>query len=205
MTVNHLCLFKQVVLLLLVLSSSLPSLSLFAAPGLQDSTLFDVPHLLSLREEVRNVFFHSYNSYLTYGYPYDEVLPISCKSRRHDQRERGTLDDVLGGYYLTLIDSLDTLLVMREFNRFGEALQLLANVSFSSDVDVSVFEVNIRIVGGLLAAHQLALTMKESLNGSYDGHSLLRMAEDITRRILPAFATKTGIPIHRCISQFFSL
>ena len=161
------------------------------------SLTIDVQELLLLRDEVKSVFFHSYDSYLSYGYPYDEVLPISCTSRRYDRRNRGTLDDVLGGYYLTLVDSLDTLLVMREFDRFGEALSLLGNVSFSRNIEVSVFEVNIRVLGGLLGAHQVALAVSEHLKGSYDGRFLLQLAEDIGRRLLPAFKTTTGIPIHR--------
>jgi mannosidase alpha-like ER degradation enhancer 2 len=29
-------------------------------------------------EEVRQMFQHAYNSYLTYAYPYDELRPLSC-------------------------------------------------------------------------------------------------------------------------------
>lgn len=57
---------------------------------------------------------------------------------------------------LTLIDSLDTLLVFREFNLFFDALDRLKNLSFHRNIEVSVFEVNIRVLGGLLSSHQLA-------------------------------------------------
>jgi hypothetical protein len=33
-------------------------------------------------------------------------------------RSRGTLDDTLGGYMTTLVDSLDTLIIMKEFDRY---------------------------------------------------------------------------------------
>jgi len=141
--------------------------------------------LLQLREETRDMFFHGYDSYLRYGYPHDEVMPISCVGRKYDERVRGTLDDVLGGYMLTLVDSLDALLVMREFKRFNEALQLLGNLTFDRDVEVSVFESNIRVLGGLLSAHQLALVLNANLNNSYDGRFLLDHAEDLARRLLP--------------------
>lgn len=34
--------------------------------------------LKSCREEVRAMFYHAYDSYLKYAYPYDELRPISC-------------------------------------------------------------------------------------------------------------------------------
>lgn len=98
---------------------------------------------------------------------------------------------------LTLVDSLDTLIVLREFERFNEALVLLEELSFNRDVEVSVFESNIRVLGGLLSAHQLAIAVNPSLNYSYDGSTLLNHAENLAKRLLPAFETATGVPIHR--------
>jgi Glycosyl hydrolase family 47 len=78
---------------------------------------------------------------------------------------------------LTLIDSLDSLLVFREFDLFFDALHKLKSLSFHRNIEVSVFEVNIRVLGGLLSSHQLAnkLFSKNSngenhgnQNGNYD-------------------------------------
>eukprot|EP01041_Mallomonas_annulata_P001006 gene1006-1977_t len=151
--------------------------------------------IITLREETREAFFHSLDSYLTYGYPHDEVMPISCQARRFDERTRGDLDDVLGGYMLTLVDSLDTLLMMREVDRFRDALKRLDSLSFNRDVVVSVFEANIRVLGGLLSAHQLALVVLNETE--YDGISLLNHAKTLGDKLLPAFSTATGIPVHR--------
>jgi hypothetical protein len=76
--------------------------------------------------------------------------------RTHEHRSRGDIDDVLGGYMLTLIDSLDSLLAFREFDLFFDALHKLKSLSFHRNIEVSVFEVNIRVLGGLLSSHQLA-------------------------------------------------
>lgn len=61
-----------------------------------------------------------------------------------------------GGIAITLLDSLDTLLVM---NRRDDALtavaQIESNVDFDRDAKVHVFETNIRALGGLLSAHVL--------------------------------------------------
>lgn len=64
--------------------------------------------------------------------------------------------DTWGSYSLTLIDSLDTLAVMGNFTEFRRVVDILIKKSdFNSDINVSVFETNIRIVGGLIAAHLL--------------------------------------------------
>lgn len=64
---------------------------------------------------------------------------------------------VLFSFSLTLVDSLDTLVVMGDIEEFDRALRLVVrDVSFNNDVVVSVFETNIRMVGGLLSGHVLA-------------------------------------------------
>lgn len=149
-----------------------------------------------LREETRGAFLHAYDSYMKHAFPHDELMPLSCLPRRHDERARGTLDDVLGGYMLTLVDSLDSLVIMREYERFAEALVLLEKgLTFDTDISISVFEANIRVLGGLLSAHQLASTLFDA--SVYDGNFLLDRAIDLGNRLLPAFQTRTGVPIHK--------
>ncbi len=60
---------------------------------------------------------------------------------------------------------------------------ILDNLSFDYDMEVQVFEVNIRLLGGLLSAYQL------------DGDErFLELARDLGDRLLPAFDTPTGMP-----------
>jgi mannosidase alpha-like ER degradation enhancer 3 len=151
--------------------------------------------LRALREETRSAFLHAYDGYIAHAYPYDELMPLSCLPRKHTERMRGTLDDVLGGYMLTLVDSLDSLLLLGEFGRFKSALDLLKSLRFDRDISVSVFEANIRVLGGLLSAHQLALYLLDE--SAYDGTTLLHHATDLGNRLLPAFNTRTGIPVHK--------
>ena len=55
------------------------------------------------------------------------------------------------------MDSLDTLVVLGDIEEFDRALRLvIKDVSFDSDIVVSVFETNIRMVGGLISGHVLA-------------------------------------------------
>ena len=66
---------------------------------------------------------------------------------------------------------------------------------FDANINVSVFETNIRIVGGLLSAHLLARKAGVKLEAGWPCTGpLLRLAEDAAKRLLPAFDTPTGMP-----------
>ena len=47
------------------------------------------------------MFHHAYDGYLRHAHPYDELRPLSCDGV-----------DTWGSYSLTLIDALDTLIIM---------------------------------------------------------------------------------------------
>lgn len=49
---------------------------------------------------------------------------------------------------MTLVDSLDMLVILGDLEEFEHAVKLVINqVQFDSDIIVSVFETNIRMVG----------------------------------------------------------
>ena len=74
-----------------------------------------------------------------------------------------------------------------------QAVYLLRhNLQFDKDVKVHLFEVVIRVLGGLLSAH-LLITRDSTLLPSYDG-ILLDKARDLADRMLPAFQTPSGLP-----------
>jgi len=156
--------------------------------------------MLQLRNQTLEMFQHGYQSYMKHAYPADELMPISCKGRvRGKTPSRGDLDDALGNFSLTLIDTLDTLAVLGLHDEFEIALKKVQDeVSFDSDHVISVFETNIRVLGGLLGGHATALELQKKHNRLqwYDG-SLLRMAQDIGDRLLPAFNTTSGLPFSR--------
>jgi len=66
---------------------------------------------------------------------------------------------------VTLIDTLDTLVVMGEYEEFRTAVQLISLKlkSFDFDINVSVFETTIRLLGGLLSAHLMAIDHELSI------------------------------------------
>ncbi|KAK2647151.1 hypothetical protein Ddye_022346 [Dipteronia dyeriana] len=137
-----------------------------------------------LRDEVREMFYHAFDGYMEHAFPLDELRPLSCGG-----------EDSLGGYALTLIDSLDTLALLGDRERFASSVEWIGkNIQFDINKTVSVFETTIRVLGGLLSAHLIASDYATGMKiPSYD-NQLLNLAEDLARRLLPAFDTPTGIP-----------
>ena len=70
------------------------------------------------------MFFHGYNAYMNYGFPADEIKPLSCEPRYRTNfgPSRGDLDDVLGRFSLTLVDAVDTLAVCIELAMYWDVL-----------------------------------------------------------------------------------
>lgn len=137
------------------------------------------------RLKTKAMFYHGYDSYLQYAYPYDELRPLSCSGQ-----------DTWGSYSLTLIDALDTLLVLGNASEFQRISKLLAKtLDFNMDINVSVFETNIRVIGGLLSAHLLAPRAGVGVEEGWPCQGpLLTLAVDAAERLLPAFHTPTGMP-----------
>ncbi|XP_003695478.3 ER degradation-enhancing alpha-mannosidase-like protein 3 [Apis florea] len=154
----------------------------------------------ALKEEARDMFCHAYNAYMDNAYPADELMPLSCKGRyRGSEPNRGDIDSTLGNFSLTLVDTLDTLVVLGDLEEFEHAVKLVVrDVRFDTDVIVSLFETNIRMLGGLLSGHILAeyLQQRADIMPWYRGE-LLNLAKDLGYRFLPAFNTTTGIPYGR--------
>ncbi|CAD6188692.1 unnamed protein product [Caenorhabditis auriculariae] len=155
----------------------------------------------ALKQQAYEMFMHGYRSYMDYAYPADELMPLSCKGRvRGVTPSRGDVDDSLGNFSLTLIDALDTLVVLSEFDEFEKAVDLIINnVRFDSDHVVSVFETNIRVLGGLVSGHLMSELVKGKFPDrmkNYNGQ-LLKMAVDVGDRLLPAFNTSSGLPFSR--------
>nr|XP_006639581.2 PREDICTED: ER degradation-enhancing alpha-mannosidase-like protein 2 isoform X1 [Lepisosteus oculatus] len=148
----------------------------------KDITEQDMAHY---RERIKSMFYHAYNSYLDNAFPYDELRPLTCDGQ-----------DTWGSFSLTLIDALDTLLILGNNTEFQRVAALLQDtVDFDIDVNASVFETNIRVVGGLLSAHLLSKRAGVEVEPGWPcSGPLLRMAEEAARKLLPAFQTPTGLP-----------
>jgi hypothetical protein len=127
----------------------------------------------ALAARVRAELLHAWSGYRQYAWGHDELKPLSRTA--HDWHAETLL--------MTAVDALDTLLLMRLEAEAAEAREAVARLSFDKDISVKNFEITIRVLGGLLSAHQLTGDPR-----------LLAQAEDLGRRLLPAFDSPTGMP-----------
>ncbi len=149
---------------------------------------------LSPQERVEGMVHHAWSNYMEHAFPADELRPLSCTP---------TSPKEFGGLALTMVDSLDTLAIVGNASEFRSAVELTCSVlSFDVDVNVSVFESNIRLLGGLISAHLIATGHTDTRNSDMilvpdsdrTSSCLLTLAEDLGRRLLPAFDTPTKLP-----------
>ncbi|KAG7443547.1 glycoside hydrolase [Guyanagaster necrorhizus] len=131
---------------------------------------------VSKRDAVRAAFQHAWSSYEQDAMGADEYHPIS---------HRGFNFSGDGGIGYTVVDALDTMLIMGLHDEHARARQwILDKHSFEREGNFNTFETTIRVLGGLLSAYHLA------------GDTLyLERAVDLADRLLPAFDTPTGLPL----------
>ena len=127
-----------------------------------------------LAARVRAEVLFSWQAYERYAWGHDELQPVSKTPR-----------DWYGeSLLMTPVDSLDTLLLLGLTDEAEKAKALIVEkLSFDKDINVKNFEVTIRLLGGLLSGYQMTGDPR-----------LLRLAEDLGNRLLPAFNSPTGLP-----------
>lgn len=125
------------------------------------------------RDKVKDAMLHAWSSYEKYAWGMDELMP---------QSKVGV--NQFAGLGASIIDSLDTLYIMGFKKQFEKARDWVAeNLDFNKNVETSVFETTIRVLGGLLSAYDLS------------GEPMfLNKAQQIADRLLPAWETPSGIP-----------
>lgn len=117
---------------------------------------------------VKEMFLISWNQYKTHAWGKDELKPVSLQAF-----------DPFAGWAATLVDALDTLLIMDLKEEFKEAVNVVKNIDFSRTFrkDIPMFETTIRYLGGLLASYDLsgeqillekAVQLGDNLIGAFD-------------------------------------
>ncbi|XP_072178341.1 mannosyl-oligosaccharide 1,2-alpha-mannosidase IA-like [Diadema setosum] len=131
----------------------------------------------SKRDHIREMMLHAWNGYVTYAWGANELKPIARTGHSASIFGRSAMG-------ATIIDGIDTLFMMGLRDEYQKARDWVAHdFKFDASSDVSVFETNIRFVGGLLSIY--ALTHDEVFK---------EKAVGIADKLLPAFNTPTGIP-----------
>lgn len=128
----------------------------------------------AMAARVKAEFLHAWEGYRRYAWGHDELRPLSKKP----------FDWYGQSLLMTPVDALDTLVLMGLKKQADEDRALIdARLDFNKDIYVKVFEVNIRLLGGLLSSYELTGDQR-----------LLALADDLGTRLLPAFNSPTGLP-----------
>ncbi|NXQ24773.1 MA1C1 mannosidase, partial [Alaudala cheleensis] len=134
------------------------------------------PETRARRMKIREMMKFAWDNYKQFALGKNELRPLT---------RNGHIGNMFGGLRgATVIDALDTLYIMELEEEFQEAKQWVEK-SFDLNVngEASLFEVNIRYIGGLLATYYL--TGEEVFKSK---------ALELGEKLLPAFNTPTGIP-----------
>ncbi|XP_072021907.1 mannosyl-oligosaccharide 1,2-alpha-mannosidase IA-like [Amphiura filiformis] len=130
------------------------------------------------RNKIREMMLHAWGGYEKYAWGANELKPVSHMGHSASIFGRTSLG-------ATIVDGIDTLFIMGLQDQYHKARDWIAHdFKFTAaSSDVSVFEINIRFIGGMLS--MFALTGDEIFKTK---------AVEIAEKLLPAFNTPTGIP-----------
>lgn len=127
----------------------------------------------SRQKSIKKAFQHAWKGYKQFAWGHDHLKPIS--EGYHDWFGLG----------LTIVDSLDTMYMMGLKEEYTEARNWVdKHLNFDINRDVNLFEVTIRVLGGLLSIYHFT---KDDM--------FLKKATDLADRLLPCFDTESGIPL----------
>jgi hypothetical protein len=124
------------------------------------------------QEAVVKAFKHAWQGYKQFAWGHDHLKPIT----------EGYSDWF--GLGLTIVDSIDTIYIMGLTKEYNEAREWIEkHLHFDVNRDVNLFEVTIRVLGGLLSIYHLT-----------QDKMFLNKAVDLADRLLPSFDSESGVP-----------
>jgi hypothetical protein len=125
-------------------------------------------------DKVKAAVQHAWKGYKDYAWGADDLKPLTKTPKNWYNKSM----------LMTPVDAFDTFTLLGLSAEAKEAKELiLTKLNFNIDNDVQVFEITIRLLGGLITAYEL------------DGDKkFLTLAKNLANRLMPAFKSKTGMP-----------
>ncbi|KAG8998702.1 hypothetical protein FRB95_012176 [Tulasnella sp. JGI-2019a] len=125
-------------------------------------------------ETVKAEFLYAYHAYENHAMPSDELQPLTSTSINN-----------YNGWGVSVIDSIDTMILMGAKEEYDRALQHVINLDMrKATTTLPFFETTIRYLGGFLSAYALT---NETI--------FLSKADQLGQELLPVFDTPLGVPI----------
>lgn len=157
--------------------------------SIQESMKREEPEWVARQQKVKDAFIHAWSGYKAHAMGYDELMPLS---------HRGV--NGLGGLGATIIDALDTAMIMgadEVVHEAGSWIEKHLPERIEKKGQVNLFETTIRLLGGLLSAYHLSggsqgrIPEQKGPNPSI----YLENAKNLADRLLTAFtASPSDIP-----------
>ncbi|KAL8606289.1 hypothetical protein ACOMHN_024185 [Nucella lapillus] len=124
------------------------------------------------QQAVVDAFRHAWSAYKRHAWGHDELHPIT---KRHSE---------WFGVGLTLVDSIDTMIIMGLKEEYEEAKAWVTDkLTFAVSRDVNLFEITIRVLGSMLSSYHLT------------GEAIFKQrAVELADRLLPCFNSKSKVP-----------
>lgn len=141
-------------------------------------------------EAVVEMFRHAWHGYFTHAFPHDSLRPLYAN-----------YSDERNGWGVTAVDGLDTAIIMEQTDIVNTILDFIPTINFTKTntkrpSPVSLFETNIRYLGGLMSAYDLLKGPFSHLDvNTTSVDLLLAQAKCLADTLKFAFNTKTGIPV----------
>jgi mannosidase alpha-like ER degradation enhancer 2 len=146
---------------------------MFPYPGMTQAT-FSNRQKAAQCEKIKTACRHAWSGYKQYASGYDALKPVSKKGHNWYGIS----------FLMTPVDAFDTFYLLGMKTEAKEAKEMIVGkLNFNVDKEVQLFEVNIRLLGGLLSAYEITGDKR-----------LLALAKDLGIRLLPAFNSPTGMP-----------
>jgi mannosyl-oligosaccharide alpha-1,2-mannosidase len=161
----------------------LPTGTPSAIPKIQHEFRIETEHnkaeRLHRQAAVKKAFLHSWEGYKKHAWLQDEVTPVT-----------GGFKNGFGQRAATLVDALDTLVIMQLEEEFEQAVHAIKKIDFTTAgvQRLNVFETTIRYLGGLLGAYDLSKAKQ---------HILLHKATELGDMLYAAFDTPNRMPVTR--------
>lgn len=150
------------------------SLLLGGSATLAAGTTFTREERARLAASVKEEFLHAWNNYKTHAWGHDGIRPLS--KQPYDWYNHTLL--------MTPLDAMDTMILMGLHAEADSVREyVVRHLTFDLDMEVKAFEINIRLLGGLLSNYQLT-----------NDRRLLDLARDLGDRLIPIFNSPSGLP-----------
>lgn len=128
----------------------------------------------SLCNKVKAAAQHAWKGYQEHASGYDDLQPLTNTGKNWYNTP----------VLMTPVDAYDTFIMLGLKKEAEEAKQMIVStLTFDIDAEVQVFEVTIRLLGGLISAYELDKDAR-----------FLALAKDLGNRMYPVFNTSTGMP-----------